>query len=158
MRRLEYNDIVLRGLIRSTHIDREHQSILAVAFMLRTLPDGTKEESLSVSHDCSPVECASGFNKCYGVASLHVGPIRGLGLDVVPDEPHHANIVGLPHKDDDLAKAEYLAGRLQRQATLELIQQIAVAICVLDARIAELTRLTSMLPDPDDSEKYGENS
>ena len=118
MRQLEHHDIVLRGLIRSTHIDRKHQSILAGAFMLRTFQDGTKEEFLSVSFDCSPEECASGFKKCHGVASLHVGPIRDLGLDVIPDERHHASIVGLPHKDDDAAEAEYLAGKLQRQATL----------------------------------------
>jgi len=52
------------------------------------------------------------------VASLHVGRVRNLGLDVIPDEAHHANIVGLPHPAEKPAEAEHLALQLQRQARL----------------------------------------
>jgi hypothetical protein len=41
-----------------------------------------------------------------GVASLEVGRVREIGLDVKQDSPNHANIVGLPHREDDLAEAE----------------------------------------------------
>lgn len=115
---LECHDIVLRAVLRSQNIDRENNRVLAQAFLLRTSRDGTKEETVSVSYDCSPAVCAAGFDKCYGVASLHVGRVRNLGLDVVPDEPHHASIVGLPHPNDDPAKAEHMASLLRAQARL----------------------------------------
>ena len=110
---LECHDIVLRALIRAAHIDREKKCVLAAAFMLRE-----DEESLSVSYDCTPQVCAAGFKKCYGVASLHVGRVRDLGLDVIPDEPNHASIVGLPHKEYNQVEAEHFASQLRRQARL----------------------------------------
>jgi len=110
---LQCRDIVLRALIRARHFDRVNRRILAAAFMLRE-----NEEGLSVSYDSTPQQCAAGFNKCHGVASLHVGRIRDLGLDVIPDEPRHANIVGLPHREHDPAEAERFARQLQKQARL----------------------------------------
>lgn len=115
---LKCHEIVLRAVLRVTHIDRTKNQPLAALFMLRIRQDGTKEEALSVSYECSPKQCAAGFDKCHGVASLHVGRIQGLGLDVIPDEPHHANIIGLPHKEDDKAEAEHFARQLQEQARL----------------------------------------
>lgn len=113
MRDLECSDIVLRAILRATHIDSVTKKPISAAFMLR---EG--EERLSVSYDQSPQECAAGFKKCCGVASLHVGRIRDIGLDVIADEQHHAGIVGLPSKEDNIAEAERLASRLQRQARL----------------------------------------
>jgi hypothetical protein len=115
---LECQDIVLRAVLRRRNIDRENSRLLAAAFLLRTRQDGTKEKGLSVSYDCSPAECAAGFDKCHGVASLHVGRVRNLGLDVIPDKVDHANIVGLPHPEDDPAEAERFASKLRRQARL----------------------------------------
>ena len=115
---LECHVIALRALLRANHIDRDKNQPLAAAFLLRTRQDGTKEETLSVSYDCSPEQCAAEFKKCRGIASLNVGRVRGLGLDVVPDEPHHANITGLPHQADNPAEAERLANQLRRQARL----------------------------------------
>jgi hypothetical protein len=53
--------------------------------------------------------------------SLHTGRIKDLGLDVVPDALHHANIKGLPSKEEAdsneelAAKREHFANRLREQ-------------------------------------------
>ena len=116
LRTLDCVDIVFRAVIRTKHWSRDTRRPLAAAFLLRTSPNGTREGALSVSYDCSPQECADDFNKCYGVASLHVGRVRNLGLDVIPDEPNHANVTGLPHPADNPAEAERFARELRRQA------------------------------------------
>jgi hypothetical protein len=54
----------------------------------------------------------------YGVASLQVGKVRELGLDVVPDSPSHAQIVGLPYREDDRNNADRLARLLAEQSRL----------------------------------------
>lgn len=121
LRTLEPDDVVLRAVTRARHIDRETRCVDAGAFMLRTFEGGRKEEALSVSYDCLVEVCAASFKKCYGVASLQVGGIRGIpqrSLDVVSDSPNHANITGLPHPDDDEALAEFIASRLRDQAQL----------------------------------------
>jgi len=115
---LECSAIVLRAVLRAKNIDRAAKKVLAGAFLLRTFPDGTREAGLSVSFNLSPAEAAAQFSKCHGIASLHVGRVRTLELDVVPDEPNHANILTLPHPADDPARAEYFASRLQEQARL----------------------------------------
>jgi len=111
--KLECHGIVLRAVIRRSDVDQDSGRILARAFLLRQ-----NEQGLSVNYECTPQECAAQFKKCHGVASLHVGRVRNLGLDVVPDEPHHANILGLPHRDDDPATAERMARLLLAQARL----------------------------------------
>ena len=58
------------------------------------------------------------FRKCYGVASLEIGSVRALGLEVAQDTVNHANILGLPHREDDLAQAERLAGLLAKRSRL----------------------------------------
>ncbi|MHC5730776.1 MAG: hypothetical protein ACYTXY_43060, partial [Nostoc sp.] len=60
--------------------------------------------------------CAGLFRKCYGIASLEVGRIREIGLDVEQDLVNHANIVGLPDREDNLALAERLAGLLAKRS------------------------------------------
>ncbi len=110
---LQCSDIVFRALLRATHIDRKTGHILAAAFILRA-----NECGLSVSFDCTPEECAAHFKTCHGVVSLHVGRVRNLGLDVIPDDTHHANIVGLPHPEEKPAEAEHVARQLQAQARL----------------------------------------
>ena len=85
------------------------------AFLLRA---DERDSGLSVNFDCTPDECRSHFNRTYGVASLTVRLVLELELQVVPDEPQHANITGVPYKEDDPARAEYLADELARRATL----------------------------------------
>jgi len=49
---------------------------------------------------------------------LHVGHVRDMQLDVAVDAPPHANISGLPYKEDDRTTAEYLASQLAKQARI----------------------------------------
>ena len=105
--------IVFRAMTRKNWIDPASQRVLPAAFFRRPAPKD--DDGLSVDV-VSPRSCASALNKCFGVASLHVGRVRGLGLDVQLDESPHANITALPRSTDDQAKAEWLASQLARHA------------------------------------------
>ena len=72
------------------------------------------ESGLSVCFDCIPPDCITilGLNRTYGVARLHVNGVTALDLTVTPDERHHALIEGIPHKEDDAPRAEWLASQL----------------------------------------------
>jgi hypothetical protein len=54
----------------------------------------------------------------YGAASLMVNGVIALELTVTADEPHHAIIEGVPHKEDDRVRAEWLASQLAAMATI----------------------------------------
>jgi hypothetical protein len=86
--------------------------ILPAAFFRRDSPHD--DDGLSVNIE-SPRSCAATLKNCH-VASLHVGRIRDLGLDVVIDDPPHANITGLPRISEDRTRAERLASQLAKQA------------------------------------------
>jgi len=103
--------IVYRA-IRKSWVDPVTKSILPAAFLRREPPQD--EDGLSIDIQ-SPQSCASALRNCH-VASLHVGRIRDLKLDVVIDELPHANINGLPRSCDDQALAEWFASQLARQA------------------------------------------
>jgi hypothetical protein len=98
--------------IRKSWLDKETKSVLPIAFMRRLPPN----DELGISVDTeSPQSCALALSNCH-VASLRVGRIRDLGLNVIPNEPKHANITGLPRSLEDQARAERLASQLARQA------------------------------------------
>jgi hypothetical protein len=44
--------------------------------------------------------------------------LNGKGVDVEQDSETHANVVSLPHREDDLAEAERLAGLLAKKSHL----------------------------------------
>jgi hypothetical protein len=104
--------IVFRALIRSGLIVPGGQ-ILSGAFIRRPVD----HDGLSVDI-ASAASCTAPFRKCYGVASLHVGRVRRIGLDIVVDMAPHANITGVPRPEDDAANAERLAGLLAKQSRL----------------------------------------
>src|SRR5437879_7422307 len=82
------------------------------AFLVRT---DEKDSGLSVKYNCTPDDCENELEeKSYGVLSLIAHQVTDLGLRVVPDEPQHANIKDVPHKDDDPERAMLLAGELSR--------------------------------------------
>jgi hypothetical protein len=103
---LECGAIVLRVLRNSGWMKDP-----SLAFLLR--PDEI-DTGLSVTWNMSIEDARNGFKKCYGALSLHVGRVRNLNLDVVPDEPQHANVKGLPH--DNTKEAERFASLLAQQA------------------------------------------
>ncbi|ELS00115.1 hypothetical protein [Gloeocapsa sp. PCC 73106] len=109
--------IVYRALLRKQWLNTETQEIASDAFYLRK----KKNEvgiSVNIASTCSPKQCAAKFINCYGIANLKVGQIRELGLDVISTSPTHANIVGLPYREDDSAKAERLADLLAQISQL----------------------------------------
>jgi hypothetical protein len=108
--------IVLRSIRNSGCLNLEAQIVLTGAFMRRPKP--RDEAGLSVDLGCTPDESFNKPRKCYGVVSLHVGRIRDLGLNVIPNRVDHGNIVGTPYKEDDEVRAEWFASRLAEQARI----------------------------------------
>lgn len=107
--------IVYRSLLRKQWINEDTGRVKADAYFLRANETGL---SVSLASSCSPQQCAETFRKCYGVASLEVGDVREVGLDIEQDSVNHANVVGLPYREDDLAEAERLAGLLAKRSHL----------------------------------------
>jgi hypothetical protein len=115
--RLEDEATVYRALLRKQWIDATAGSVELDAFYLRK----NKNEiglSVNLASVYTPEQCAARFQTCYGVASLVVGQVRQLGLDVVADSPSHANILGLPYREDNRELADRLAELLAQQAIL----------------------------------------
>jgi hypothetical protein len=110
LRQLLPEDDLLRALLNSRQARDLHE-----AFLLR---HDEKDSGLSVKYDCTPEECRSEFNKTYGVASLTVRCVRDLELDVVPDQLTHANIIGIPYKEDNPDRAEWFASKLAECAQI----------------------------------------
>lgn len=112
--------IVFRAILRKSVVDWRKRTVLPSAFYRR--PAHQDPDGLSVGHTCAVPDYLSRFNKTFGAATLHVGHVRNVGLDVVPDndpsEPFHALITGVPFQDDDLERAELLAIELANQARL----------------------------------------
>ncbi len=113
---LSCNEIVYRALMKKNWMSEDTGQVRPGAFFLRKHRAETGL-SVNISTVCSPQDCAERF-RCKAVASLHVGRIRDLGLDVVQDKPDHANIIGLPYREDNLAEAERLAGLLAKQSRI----------------------------------------
>ncbi len=112
---LEPSETLLRVILSSRALKH-----LPDAFMLRPIE---RDSGLSVFYGCSYAQCRAQFRTTYGIARLTVGSVSELGLQVIPDAPipntpNHANIRGIPYKEDDPAKAEWYASRLAAAATL----------------------------------------
>jgi hypothetical protein len=112
---LPENAIAYRSMLRKQWIDEDTGRVKADAYFLRANEPGL---SVNLASTCSPQQCAEMFRKCYGVASLQVGDVREIGLDIEQDSVNHANVVGLPYREDDLAEAERLAGLLAKRSSL----------------------------------------
>lgn len=88
---------------------------LSEAFLL-----GTHESGLSVCFDCQACEAPRIMNlDSYGVASLLYGGVTSIdNLTVVADAVNHAEIQGVPHKQIDDVRAEWIASELARISTI----------------------------------------
>jgi hypothetical protein len=102
-------------MARKNWVDRATETVLPAAFKRRLSP--ADDDGLSVDVD-SAESCATALRECYGVASLHLGRIRDIGLDIVVGSPPHAVITGIPRDADDRTRAERIASELARQARL----------------------------------------
>lgn len=112
---LPANSIVYRAILRKQWLDEDTGKVKADAYFLRA---NERELSVNLASMCSPEQCARLFRKCYGIASLEVGRVREIGLDVEQDSVNHANITWLPYREDNLAEAERLAGLLAKRSSI----------------------------------------
>jgi hypothetical protein len=60
----------------------------------------------------------SEMNKTYGAAELVAQAAFDLGLTVQADSINHAEIRGVPSKEEDSARAEFLASKLANAASI----------------------------------------
>jgi len=110
-RELVYEDSLFRAILKKRHLAPEN---LREAFMRRS-----NETGLSVCYDCKPENVFDLIQMdMHGVANLVVGQVKGLGLKVIQDEPQHANIEGVPHKEENEVEAERLANALAAIANI----------------------------------------
>jgi hypothetical protein len=115
MQPLSCSTIVFRAMLRKKWIDPVSGTVLPAAFVRRDAPNDDDGLSVDIA---SPSSCAAPFRERFGVASLHVGSVRDFTLDIVVDDPPHANITGVPRRLEDLTRAERLASQLAKQARL----------------------------------------
>ena len=105
--------------MRKAWINADTGEVKADAFLRRPKPKDPDGLSVAIAARRSPSQASRVLTNCGGVVSVHVGRVRNLGLDVVPDSEDHANITGLPYPEDDRDTAEWLAGKLAKQARLQ---------------------------------------
>jgi hypothetical protein len=85
-------DTVMRVLLRRGELDDPR-----TAFFVRY---NERNTGLSVNFDLTPEQCRAQdcFEKTYGVRSLVVQFVKALELEIIPDDVHHANVTGIPHR------------------------------------------------------------
>src|SRR5262249_8108792 len=112
---LTCSDLVYRSIITDYWVNRKTGKIKPAAFRRR--PADAKGLSVNIAANYSIQQCIESphYNECFAVGSLHVGCIRDLGLEVVPDTADHANIVGVPLEGEDDKRREDLAQALAEQ-------------------------------------------
>jgi|SRR6266576_3178173 len=89
--------------------------LLSEAFVRRP-----SEEGLSVCVECTVDQCMviSAMSKTYGAADLLAQAALDLGLTIQADSINHAEIRGVPSKEDDSVRAEFLASKLANAARI----------------------------------------
>ncbi len=114
---LRCSAIVYRLLTKQDWIDPDSDQAQPAAFYRRYDEDGL---SLLITDACTLDEAINSMKKVKGVATLHVGRIRDLGLEVRPDptDYKHAEIFGVPLKTEDQERADYLADMLSGQSRI----------------------------------------
>jgi hypothetical protein len=103
------DNIVVYRALRKGWIDRDRSIVKSDAYYLRKR---INEQSISVNFSIK--QSLSALRNCEGVASLNVGEIRELGLNVVRDSSSHGSIIGLPYREDNRPRADELALLLAR--------------------------------------------
>ena len=124
---LTCDELLYRPIIYEYWIDRRTGAVKPHAFRRRAADRHGLSVNLVSSYsilEC--VECTD-YTECFAVGTLHVGCIRDITLrdgicallDVHQDSPTHANILGLPAKDQTGPphdeNREHLANLLARQ-------------------------------------------
>jgi hypothetical protein len=106
------NAVVYRAL-RKGWIDRDRSIVKSDAYYLR---QRINEQGISVNFSIE--QSLKALKNCEGVASINVGKIREIGLNVVRDSLSHGSIIGLPYREDNRSTADELALLLSRQSRI----------------------------------------
>ena len=111
---LPSGSFVYRALGSAKCINKDTSEILPQTFLRR------QADANGLSVATSPERSIRDLTSWHGIVRLHVGLIRGVGLEVVLDSPDHGNIDhSIPYASTDLSgKAESIAGDLARISTL----------------------------------------
>jgi hypothetical protein len=119
--------IIYRAIRRKTWFDPDDPSKVKSEAFMRRRPKETPmgvdvmdADGLSV-FDASQIglqECVEQNKRCFGVASLHVGTMRDMGLNVIWDasDSRKVLIVNLPLENPNDAIQEALADRVAASA------------------------------------------
>jgi hypothetical protein len=109
--------IVYRLITKVSWIDPDSHQVQGAAFQRRPDEDGL---SVFITDRCSLDEAINSLGRVRAVATLHVGRIRNLGLNVVPDldDARHAEIVNMPLESEDPDQASHLAQLLAEQSRI----------------------------------------
>lgn len=82
-------------------------------------PNDTDGLSVNLASACTIEEARTKLRECHGIASLHVGRVRDIGLDVKQDSIDHANIIGVPSSADHPKEIEHIARLLAKQSRIQ---------------------------------------
>jgi hypothetical protein len=127
---LPCSTIVYRQIRKNSWYDPDDDSkAMAEAFMRRrprTRQDGTEDagddDGLSVydSFRIHRQECMEDSNTCYGLATLHVGTLRDLGLTVIrdPEDERKILIPDMPLTNPGSEREETLLESVARSARI----------------------------------------
>lgn len=130
MQRLDDAQIVYRTITKVRDIQQGR--VLSYAFLRRSSP--RDEDGLSVDYNVEfPDGCGALLEpkSRRGIAELKVGSVREIPavcnipgtLDVLPDDPTHANITGIPREEESVELSESVAAELAVRAKLVWTQQ-----------------------------------
>lgn len=117
--------LIYRAVTKKRWYDVASRKVLSAAFMLRSRDTGL---SVLKTVGCSREMCLAGQHDCYGEFMLETSRVKGLGLEVVDDEPdasdfspNHAEINQIPINPatfEEKRRAEDFATELADLSTL----------------------------------------
>jgi len=120
MKSIECSEILHRLITKKSFI---HQGkATSAAFLLREQDKGLSVNILSLRSLEDSLNPEKSLKDIQMVSSLHTGHVQAISGEIYiqhsPTEinPGHAEIMGIPQQKNDLARAEYLAGKLRDQA------------------------------------------
>jgi hypothetical protein len=125
------NTIVYRTIRRHDWFDSDDDECLVDAAFMRRRPkldqhgsvvDPGDDDGLSLydSFHIGPQECIEEELSCHGLATLHVGTLRDLGLEIIRDPENHRKVLvtNVPFTNPGTAEEEDLLDKIAQCARI----------------------------------------